>query len=362
MDRLLRARHGLPLGVLAFFMVLDLVRPPGQVVLGLVVIAPLVAASTVGRRATAAYAALALLAAVLLGVYDRQYQPDVVAAQGIRLFGVALGGAIALVVCTLRQRRELLVRRLSVEAATSRSAVQMAEALQRSLLTDPPRVAGLELVARYVPAVQHARVGGDWYDAFATSDDSTMLVIGDVAGHDVAAAATMAQTRGVLRGIASAVVGSPAAVLSSLDRALRRLQVDTLVTVTVATLRSDLRDGTVRLCWSNAGHPPPVLVSADGDASVLQHPANLLLGVAADVPRTDHALRLEPGDTVVLYTDGLVERRSSTLDEGTAWLVRELTALAGRPLEQVCDTLLAHLPGTFEDDVAILAVRVGDGA
>jgi serine phosphatase RsbU (regulator of sigma subunit) len=357
-DRLLRARHPLPVAVLAFFILLDLVTGPGQVVLGLVVIAPLVAASTVGRRATATYATLAFVAAVLLGVYDHQYEADALFAQGIRLFGVALGGGVALVACTLRLRREVLFRRLSVQTATSRSAVQLAETLQRSLLSDPPTVPGLQLAARYVPAQQHAQVGGDWYDAFPAPDGTTMLVIGDVAGHDVAAAATMAQARGVLRGIAATVVGSPAAVLRSLDQALCRLHVNTLVTVAVATMRVDPADGTARLCWSNAGHPPPVLVSADGTVSVLERPANRLLGVTAGVARADHELSLAPGDTVLLYTDGLVERRGATLDEGTDWLVRELAALAGQPLGHLCDTLLADRSGTFDDDVAVLAVRV----
>jgi sigma-B regulation protein RsbU (phosphoserine phosphatase) len=230
--------------------------------------------------------------------------------------------------------------------------------LQRSLLTDPPAVPGLELAVRYLPAVRHAQVGGDWYDAFPLPDGSTMLVIGDVAGHDVSAAAAMSQARGVLRGIASTVAASPAGVLSCLDESLQRLGVRTLVTAAVAAVSAGAGDGSARLCWSNAGHPPPVLASPDGTVSVLERPANRLLGVSRSAPRFDHEIPLAPGDTLVLYTDGLVERRGLPLDDGTAWLVRELGALAGEPLERLCDVLLAGMPGPREDDVAILAVRV----
>jgi serine phosphatase RsbU (regulator of sigma subunit) len=358
-ERLLRTRHAWPVGVLVLVVLVDLATGPGQVVLGLAVIAPLVAASTLDRRATATYAVLALVVAVLLGFYDEQYRPDTAVAQAFRLFGVALGGAMALVACTMRLLREDLVARLSSEAATARGAVQLAESLQRSLLTDLPSVPGLQLAARYVPAGRHTRVGGDWYDAFPTADGATMLVIGDVAGHDVAAAATMAQARGMLRGIASTVVSSPAAVLRGLDEALGRLHVDTLVTVTVATVRTGATDGPARLCWSNAGHPPPVLLTGDGRAALLTRPTDLLLGVARDAGRAEHEVSLAPGDTVVLYTDGLVEHRGTDLDDGTRWLVQALTTLAGAPLEELCDTLLADAPGACDDDVAVLAVRRG---
>jgi phosphoserine phosphatase RsbU/P len=102
-----------------------------------------------------------------------------------------------------------------------------------------------------------------------------------------------------------------------------------------------------------------VLTSADGAGTVLSRPADLLLGVACGARRTDHELTLAAGDTLVLYTDGLVEHRGTDLDDGTAWLVQALTALTGAPLEQLCDTVLADAPGACEDDVAVLAVRVG---
>jgi phosphoserine phosphatase RsbU/P len=353
-------RHLLPLGVLVLCTALNLISGPGQVVVGLLAMAPLVAATVLGRRTTAAYGILAVLLGALMGVYGHQYRPETEVAQCLRLVGVAAGGGLALFACVLRLRREAALARLSAEAATSRASVLVAETLQRSLLTEPPPVPGLDIAVRYLPAVQHARVGGDWYDAFPLPDGSTMLVIGDVAGHDVAAAATMAQARGLLRGIAHTVAGSPAAVLGALDRTLGSLQVATLITATVATARRE-PDGSVGLRWSNAGHPPPVLVCVDGATHVLERRPNLLLGAGGDAARVDHELVLRPGDTVVLYTDGLVERRGASLDEGTTRLVAELRTLAGEPLEELCDGLLSALAGSVCDDVAVLALRVGIG-
>ena len=218
----------------------------------------------------------------------------------------------------------------------------------------------LETAVRYQPASRHTQVGGDWYDAFAFPDGTTMLVIGDVAGHDAPAAATMAQTRGMLRGVAQMVPGSPAAVLSALDRAVGSLGIDTLVTVAVATVSPGPadRNGSPTLRWSNAGHPPPVLVCADGTTKLLERRSELLLGVHAAPDRSDHELALAPGDTLLLYTDGLVERRTMPLDEGTEWLLRLLQEVGRKPLDQLCDTLLREIGDAVDDDVALLAVRV----
>jgi sigma-B regulation protein RsbU (phosphoserine phosphatase) len=352
-------QRALPAAVLVFFTSLDLLIGPDQVVIGQVVIAPLVAATALGRRATLGYAVAAFSLAALLGIYDQQYTADSIVGQSIRLFGVAAGGALSVGACTLRLRREARLAALSAQAATTRVTLEMAEALQLSLLGKPPRVAGLESTARYLPASRHAQVGGDWYDAFALRDGRTMLVIGDVAGHDAPAAATMAQVRGMVRAIAQSTAGSPATVLSTLDEVLAELQFHTLVTVVVATL--DLRgacDGSAQLRWSNAGHPPPVLACADGSAKLLGRTPERVLGVGAGARRTDHELTLRPGDTLLLYTDGLVERRRAPLDDGFAWLLEEVQALGRPPLDQLCDELLAELGGRVDDDVALLAVRL----
>jgi serine phosphatase RsbU (regulator of sigma subunit) len=167
----------------------------------------------------------------------------------------------------------------------------------------------------------------------------------------------MAQVRGMLRAIASSTAGSPATVLSTLDQVLADLDLHTLVTVAVATVDRSA-DGTARVCWSNAGHPPPVLVCADGRTQLLDRTPERLVGVAPDVARTDHELVLTPGDTLLLYTDGLVERRTALLDDGFAWLVGELQVLGRAPLDRLCDELLAELGGRVDDDVALLAVRL----
>ncbi|MGY1906221.1 PP2C family protein-serine/threonine phosphatase [Modestobacter sp. SYSU DS0902] len=354
----------MPLGILLVFTLAQIALSQGQIILGLVCIAPLTAASILGRRATAGYAVAALVVALLLGLHEDQYGPDTLPAMLVRLAAIAAGGVLAMGTVTLRLRREALLTRLSAEAAESRAAVELAESLQRALLTDPPAAPGLQVAVRYLPAVKNAQVGGDWYDAFPLPDGATMLVIGDVAGHDVAAAATMAQVRGVLRGIALTIAGGPdgtssAQVLSALDGVLGRLGLDTLVTAVTATTSPTPGSTGTLLRWSNAGHPPPVRVSAGGRAELLDRPAELLLGMAVDVPRTDHRVVLAAGDTVVLYTDGLVERRDAPLDTGTAWLVEELGHLADQPLEQLCDALVAGMSGQLDDDVAVLAVRVG---
>ena len=278
---------------------------------------------------------------------------------------MALGSGIAVLACTLRMRREEQLASMSAQAATNRAVLQTAETLQRNLLGAPAHDPRLETAVRYRPASRHAHVGGDWYDAFPTPDGRTMLVIGDVAGHDAPAAATMAQTRGMLRGVAQSVANSPAAVLSILDRAFATLPVDTLVTVTVATvdLRPDagIEAGPVTLRWSNAGHPPPVLACADGSTRALERRPARLLGVPPAVDRVDHELALAPGDTLLFYTDGLVERRTAPLDDGIRSLVELLGRIGREPLDHLCDRLLRELGDQEDDDVALLAVRVRNG-
>jgi serine phosphatase RsbU (regulator of sigma subunit) len=351
-------QHALPLGVLAFFALVDILIGRDQQLLSLMVVAPLVAATVLGRKATAIYGVVALVMAALLGIYDQQYTSETVVAQLFRLFGVALGGAVAVLASTLRLHREAQLRRMSAQAATSQAVLQIAETLQRNLLGDPPQVPRLETAVRYVPATRHAQVGGDWYDAFGVQDGTTMLIIGDVAGHDAPAAATMAQTRGMLRGVAQTVTGSPAEVLRALDHAFANLRMDTLVTVAVATVDRRAQAGPLTLRWSNAGHPAPVLICADGRTVLLERRPDQLLGASAQVDRTDHELPLSPGDTLLLYTDGLVERRDLTLDRGTEWLLEALRRLGREPLERLCDSLLAEVGSRLDDDVALLAVRV----
>jgi PAS domain S-box-containing protein len=240
---------------------------------------------------------------------------------------------------------------------------QLAETLQRSMLTAPPAPDHCEIAVRYVPAAAGAEIGGDWYDAFMQPGGATVLVIGDVVGHDSRAAAAMGQLRGLLRGIGHHTGGTPAEVLTGLDRASSGLDLDTMATALVARLEQDdpeLAAADTRVRWSTAGHPPPVLIGADGTVTLLDcAEPDLLLGVEPDRPRTDRVATVDRGGTLLLYTDGLVERRDRDLDAGTAELVRVLADLGDLPLQELCDRLLErmYLPDT-EDDVALLAVRV----
>ncbi|WP_457071591.1 MULTISPECIES: SpoIIE family protein phosphatase [unclassified Modestobacter] len=240
---------------------------------------------------------------------------------------------------------------------------QMAEGLQRSLLTDPPEPDHAEIVVRYLPAAEAARVGGDWYDAFLQPNGSTMLVIGDVVGHDTAAAAAMGQVRSLLRGIAVYSDAAPAEVLRGLDTAMTMLQLDTIATAAVARFEQtdDERErGVTRMIWANAGHLPPLALNPDGSVAVLADwKADLLLGVDSATVRTDSVVTLDRGATVLLYTDGLIERRDADLDTGLDRLRTALAELAERPLQQLCDELIERLvEGKPDDDVALVAVRL----
>lgn len=235
--------------------------------------------------------------------------------------------------------------------------------LQRSLLTAPPEPDHAEIAVRYLPAAEAAAVGGDWYDAFMQRDGATVLVIGDVAGHDIAAAAAMGQLRGVLRGIATSNEISPAQILTRLDESIELLDMDTLVTAAVARLEQDVDQrvrGKTTLRWSNAGHLPPLVLQEDGSVLELAPDrAELMLGIDPSVGRTDSVAVLDRGVTVLLYTDGLIERRDSDLDAGLGRLRAALTELADLPLQELCDQLLERLVrGRPADDVALVAVRL----
>ena len=247
-------------------------------------------------------------------------------------------------------------------ARLHRQQLHLAEGLQRSLLTVPPTTSGFQIAVRYTPAAEAVQVGGDWYDTFTQPSGTPVLVIGDVIGHDTEAAAAMGQVRSMLRAIAAVEDDSPAQILAKLDRVMDTLHVDTTATAIVARIEQDDTDraqGRARLRWSNAGHPPAVVLLHDGTVHMLSGPrSNLLLGITPTA-RDDFETVLAPGATLLLYTDGLVERRDQTLEEGLQRLEALLRDMAGTGLDQLCDDLLTHLLSAHpEDDVALIALRL----
>ncbi|WP_405898695.1 SpoIIE family protein phosphatase [Streptomyces sp. NBC_00727] len=232
-----------------------------------------------------------------------------------------------------------------------------AEQLQAAMLTDLPDVPGLEMAALYLPAADQDMVGGDWYDAYPLPT-ALMISIGDVIGHDVQAATVMGQIRSMLRQASlDDPAHSPAAALNAIDRAIGTLPLGPGATAVHARL--DLDDGHRRLTWSNAGHPPPLLHTPDGGVSSLDDHDLILLGASDDPPRHDHTRDLPPGSVLLLYTDGLVERRDADIDAGTAHTAAVLARHADKPLPLLLEALsegLAEVP--HRDDVAVLVVRV----
>ncbi|MFC7896569.1 SpoIIE family protein phosphatase [Streptomyces sp. NPDC057381] len=233
----------------------------------------------------------------------------------------------------------------------------IAERLQRSLLPVLPRVKGLELAARYAASSTTAQVGGDWYDSFVLPSGDTALVIGDVTGHDLTAAIAMSQLRSMLRGIAVDRGEPPAEVLRRLDLANQSLQQEATGTCVYGLLKDRVPGGPWEFQYSSAGHLPPLLTTAEGETRYLDEGAGLLLGMDPAVPRRTAGIPLPARSTLLLYTDGLVERRDEPLDEALGRLGRHAADLACEPLGTFCDELMIGLGADNTDDIALLAVR-----
>ncbi|WEH12428.1 SpoIIE family protein phosphatase [Streptomyces sp. VNUA24] len=242
---------------------------------------------------------------------------------------------------------------LSVDSARRYSYEHtMALELQRALLAEPRAPhPGVEVAARYLPSGRSVLVGGDWYDSIPLPDARTLLVMGDVMGHGFQAAVTMSQYRSLLRTIATNVTGVEE-ILEEFDRQVAQLGLDRLATCLLAVM--DPQSGTCTA--ASAGHLPPAVLRPDGSIDILWLPAGppIGTGLGGYEPLT---ATMAPGTTLVLYTDGLVERRGTDIDDS----VKEFQGLslpADAPLNDLLDTVLARLAnGAYEDDVAILAAR-----
>ena len=193
-----------------------------------------------------------------------------------------------------------------------------------------------------------------------TPSGATSLMVGDVVGHDIAAAAVMGQLRTMLRTIAWSLDDEPAAQVQRLDRALDDLAVDAMATLIYARVDADDGSGGRTLRWTNAGHPPPLLVTADGVVTFLDDGIpDLMVGVQPDTERTDDSVRLPPGSTLLLYTDGLVERRGESISVGLDRLADAAHRHQALGVDDFLDAILGDLVGQeLADDVAVLAVHL----
>jgi integral membrane sensor domain MASE1/anti-sigma regulatory factor (Ser/Thr protein kinase) len=239
------------------------------------------------------------------------------------------------------------------EARKAEREHRIAETLQRGLLPDRlPEVPGIGLAARYVPAGAEMAVGGDWYDVVELPSGRIGLAIGDVAGHGPRAASTMGQLRMALRAYALEEP-SPAEVVRRLDRLVSRLLISEIVTLVYLVL--DLDSGMVQ--FANAGHPPPLVVRAGDQISFLEDGLGPPLGCDDPGLPAEARFRLVPGSTLLLFTDGLVERRGTSIDEG----LQRLATVAmdcGQDIEAFCDQLLCSMvEDDTADDVALLVIR-----
>ncbi|MFF3291009.1 PP2C family protein-serine/threonine phosphatase [Streptomyces sp. NPDC003023] len=233
---------------------------------------------------------------------------------------------------------------------------QATEDFQRRLLPRMPRREDLELEARYQPSTEAPRIGGDWYDLIRLPGRVPCLMVGDVMGHGLEAATVMSQISNMLRVIAFEEEEPPSRILRRLDEVLQELHGGPMATVIVARLEPSGRGKELR--WASAGHLPPLLVTPDHRARYLETDTGPPLGVDPAIPRRDHSALLPPGSTLLLHTDGLVEHRGKSIDEGMAAAIGVAAVRASTPLPELCDALLAHGHDPFHDDVALLAARL----
>jgi serine phosphatase RsbU (regulator of sigma subunit) len=261
----------------------------------------------------------------------------------------ALAGWLVLVGMLSHAGRRLLE---ALGRETEQRAV--AELLQRSLMPERlPQVPGLRLAARTKPVDPSKQVGGDWYDVISLPSGDVGLVVGDVVGHDLRAATAMGQLRASLRAFAMYET-SPAAVLTQVNTIAGLLQVTDLTTCLYAVVNAKTR--TVR--WSSAGHLNPLGLRASGPGQVLAGDPGPPIGVSEDAVYVDRTCRLEPGGSLMLYTDGLIERRCSSITENLDRLEGIEGPHAGP--EQLCDHVLEVLlpaGSPVQDDVTVLALQ-----
>jgi serine phosphatase RsbU (regulator of sigma subunit) len=238
-------------------------------------------------------------------------------------------------------------------AAQYERHAHVAEVLQRSLLPTLPEIVGLELAAVYSPGDQGAQIGGDWYEVFDLGAGQVYLVIGDVMGHDVRAAAVMGQLRAAVHAYAS-VGHSPAQVLARLHVMIDELADIDLVTCLCAVY--DIGQGSLTI--ANAGHPPPLTAAPGRPTSVLPLTPGPALGAGTGT-YTEQTYDVTPGTLLTFFTDGVVETRGQDIDLGIRRLMSFLDASAHRPLATLARDAVAYMGADHarDDDAALLQLR-----
>lgn len=232
---------------------------------------------------------------------------------------------------------------------------RLAETLQRAMLPEQAEVDGLDVWTYYAPNAEHAQVGGDWYDVLQISPDVVGIVIGDVVGHDVEAAAAMGQLRSVVRSYAYEVV-TPGPVLERVDQLVAGMRIPRSAALVLSTLSRNGDGWDVE--YSRAGHLP-ALLARHGQVTRLADGAGPLIGFGGR-ERSTGSVEIVPGDVLVFYTDGLIERRDRSLRDGVETLVDVVAGITATDSAGIGEELLSRLADSPEDDVAVVVVRVPD--
>jgi serine phosphatase RsbU (regulator of sigma subunit)/anti-sigma regulatory factor (Ser/Thr protein kinase) len=244
----------------------------------------------------------------------------------------------------------------AIDRASSFETEQtIAETLQRSVLpVSLPRVEGIQLAARYLPGTAELDVGGDWFDALSLPDGRLGLVVGDVVGKGVAAAATMAQLRNAMRAFSLDRM-KPSSTIARLNRLAEAVVETAFATIVYVVVDPEARVARV----TAAGHPPPLVLRPDGTATLVEGGRGLPLGAGPDTTYNHAVVDLPVGTVLLLYTDGLIERRGRPIDEGLEELRRAAADGPSEP-EELVEHILERLVGEAErgDDIALLAVRL----